>query len=201
MTTSHRAIAYCLQDRAISNFGKMEDRNFENRDSITGKSEWCDFSAGDEWGEVIICYPAGLPIQDLWNIVDIDGPQFENKYGIQIDQATRSQTSPNNKILPSFKIDIPEEIRKSLEKKLLKKYPYFERGYKEKGTLIIGVFDPLFSGFTTDRQINSNLSILREYTKKFIGKSCFKRIILVNLLEQFYQNPMQHTYELYPILT
>ncbi|PIS00367.1 MAG: hypothetical protein COT84_08010 [Chlamydiae bacterium CG10_big_fil_rev_8_21_14_0_10_35_9] len=83
--THHRALAYLLQNRVISSYGKLIGKEYENLDSIDGKSAWCDFAAQDEWGEVVLAYQENLPVQFLWkNLFYISLSEMEEMYNVKL---------------------------------------------------------------------------------------------------------------------
>ncbi len=197
--TYQRVLAYLLQDRLISCYNDLKQKQYQNLDSITGRTAWCDFSGGDEWGEVSLVYQEDLPVRCLWNMLfsidDIDATQ--KKYQIEIDP--KSIPSSHETESPTIKIETQSAIEISLEKKLNKKYPYEKEGFPCKGTLILGISDPTFSGFTNNLEIRHgvlDLEALKTITKKLSLNSCFERVLLVNSLVPFDQNPENDTYPL-----
>ncbi|PIS00368.1 MAG: hypothetical protein COT84_08015 [Chlamydiae bacterium CG10_big_fil_rev_8_21_14_0_10_35_9] len=103
---------------------------------------------------------------------------------------------------PTIKLNTQNAVLESLEKKLSKKYPFLKKGYKEKGTLIIGIIDPLFGGFINDIEIkfkSFDLNSLEEEAIRLSKKSCFDKVLIVDGLREFYLNPQQDAYQLLPL--
>ena len=115
---------------------------------------------------------------------------------IEIDKAT----IPNPELdkIRGYQVNTKDIIKKSLHKKLKKRYPHQENGFPQKGTLILGIFDPAFGGFTADLELNKDsLRTLKNDTSQFCATSTFSKVILVDVLTPFEADPKNRVYELF----
>ena len=49
--TFHRAIKFLLTERTIKSYGRLVNKKFQLLDTISGRTDWCDFVGENEWGE------------------------------------------------------------------------------------------------------------------------------------------------------
>jgi len=199
--TQHRALSFLLQERIISCYCKLVNEKYCHADSITGTSNWCDFQNGSDWGEIVCVYQKKLPVQWLWqNLFEIDEEKFEKKYQIKIDPDSVPSLPKDFSVSPTVQLDIQSAIKTALEKKLKKQYPYLLEGYQRKGSLLLAIVDPLFAGFSKDLEIRCgtlDLKSSEQITKILAPKSSFSRVLLVNGLASFEEDPENRIYELF----
>lgn len=78
---------------------------------------------------------------------------FEKQYPVIIDPKSIPPSLEGPAISPVIQLNLQSAIQTELEKKLTKKYDYQKRGFSEKGTLVLPIFDLLFGGFQDDMEI------------------------------------------------
>lgn len=200
MVTHHRVLSYLLQNRTILSCGKLDKKEYRNVDSITGTTGWCDFLNESEWGEIILVHQENLLVQWLrGHLFEIDVKKVEEQYQIQVDPDSIPPPLQDSCISPTILLDTHSAIRTGLEKKLNKIYPYQREGYLTKGTLVLAIFDPNFEGFSKNLEIECNtldLESLKKLAEALAPKSSFNRVLLVDGLVPFDENPKNSTYEL-----
>jgi hypothetical protein len=202
MITHHRALTYLLQNRTIASYAKMMKKEYQNADLITGTTSWCDFLSDDEWGEIVLIHQKNLPVQWLrTHVFSFNVKEVEERYKVQIDPKSIPPPMPEVCMSPTIRLDTQSAIRVGLEKKLNKSYPYLREGYSSLGTLILSIFDPHFGGFNKDLEIQCNtldLESLKQVAGDLSVTSSFKRVLLVDGLTPFEENPANCVYELFP---
>lgn len=130
------------------------------------------------------------------NLFNPDLKAIETEYSIQIDKTTIP--TPELDKVRGYPVNTKDIIKKSLHKKLKKRYPHVENGFPQKGTLILGVFDPAFGGFTEDLELNKDsLRRLKNDTSQLYMTSTFSKVILVDVLTPFEADPENRVYELF----
>ncbi len=200
IVTHHRVLTYLIQERIISCYGKMMKREYRNADLMTGKTAWCDFLGEEEWGEITLIHQKNLPVLFLRkSLFTISIEEVEEKYQIKVDLNTIPSPLQNPCASPTVLIDTQSAIEVGLEKKLKKSYPHQRNGFSTKGTLILAICDPMFSGFSNNLEIRFNklnLESLKKMAETFVPKSCFNRVLLVDSLASFHENLEDRTYEL-----
>jgi len=202
----HRVLTYLLQERSIDSYAKMRRKAFRSVDLITGSTGWCDFLGENEWGEIVLVHQEELPVQWLrTSLFSIDVAKVEEKYQIQVDVDPTSLPSPLKPSeyveSPTIRLDTHAAIVKALENKLNKVYHYQQKGFSDKGTLILTIHDPNFGGFDNDLEIRCNtldLAALKALSKNLAPMSSFRNILLVDGLVPFETSPSRRTYEPLP---
>ena len=201
MVTHHRVLTYLLQDRTINSYAKMMKKAYRNADSITGTTSWCDFLNEDDWGEIVLVHQENLSMEWLRkHMFSINVKEVEERYKIKIDPASIPPPLPGVCLSPTILLDTQSAIRLGLEKKLNKTYPYQREGYANSGTLILSIFDPHFGGFNEDLEIRCNtldLEGLKKIAETLAPTSSFRRVLLVDGLTPFEENPPNCVYELF----
>jgi len=143
--------------------------------------------------------PKGFPIEHYKKYgFRIDIAQLEEKYDIRIAKKSIPTILEKSSMPPSYEtnIQVPAEIQ--LEKKLKKPYPYKQKGFKDKGILLLSIFNPLFAGFQNDVEIRCSclLENLKKIAEKHISQSAFNQVMIVDSLSPLEKDPDRCIYEL-----
>ncbi len=195
--TFQNVIRFLLMERTIKSYGKLVNKKFQLLDTISGRTDWCDFVGENEWGECTNVIQndeeAKYLFQNLFNIKDFQ--EFEKMYGIKI--APNSIPSSQGGDWREYRVDTKSRLRAGIEKKLTMIYPYQMNTFLETGTLIVEILDPSFCGFKKDIEISSSyLNKLSIDIDPLFQKSSFSSILLVDALNPFDQDVENSTYKL-----
>lgn len=193
----HRTISFLLTKRTLQSYEKLVGKSYQIADAITGANYWCDFYNKEEWGECTNAFQNGVEAEYMFkNLFNPDLEAIETEYSIQIDKTTIP--TPELDKVRGYQVNTKDIIQKSLHKKLKKKYPHQENGFPKKGTLILGIFDPAFGGFTADFELNiDSLRTLKKDIFPLCATSTFRKVILVDVLTAFQNDPDNRVYELF----
>lgn len=193
----HRTISFLLTKRTLQSYEKLVGKSYHIADSITGANYWCDFYNNEEWGECTNAFQNDAEAEYMFkNLFNPDLKAIETEYSIQIDKTTIP--TPELDKVRGYQVNTKDIIKKSLHKKLKKRYPHVENGFPQKGTLILGIFDPAFGGFTEDLELNiDSLRRLKNDTSQLCVTSTFSKVILVDVLTPFEADPENRVYELF----
>lgn len=193
----HRTISFLLTKRTLQSYEKLVGESYQIADSITGVNYWCDFYNKEEWGECTNAFQNDAEAEYMFkNLFNPDLNAIESEYSIQIDKTTIP--TPELDKVRGYQVNTKDIIKKSLHKKLKKKYPHQEKGFPQKGTLILGIFDPAFGGFKEDLELNKDsLRTLKNDISQLCATSSFRKVILVDVLTAFQNDPDNRVYELF----
>lgn len=193
----HRAISFLLTKRTLQSYEKLVGKSYQIADSIAGANYWCDFYNNEEWGECTNAFQNDAEAEYMFkNLFNPDLKAIETEYSIRIDKTTIP--TPVLGKVRGYQVNTKDIIKNSLHKKLKKRYPHLENGFPQKGTLILGIFDPAFGGFTADLELNrDSLHTLKDDTSQLYKSSTFSKVILVDVLTPFEVDPKNRVYELF----
>jgi hypothetical protein len=199
--THHRALTYLLQERTLSSYSKLMNKEYRNTDLITGETAWCDFTSELEWGEIVLAHQENLSLQDLRkDLFNLDIQDIEKRFPVKISKNSLPPALQDAHVLPAIAVDTHSAIEKVLIKKLSKKYNYETNGYLNKGTLIISLFDVCFGGFINDLEIRFkklDLESLKTLTESLVPNSSFRKVLIVDCLVAFELDPANYVYNLF----
>lgn len=193
----HRAVRFLHTQKTVQSYAKVTGKSFRVNDSIDGTTSWCDFLGEEEWGECTNAYQGEMEAGFLHKThYNLNIEAFEKEYLVEI----KKSSIPNEKLKEYrcyYPVNSKQIVKDGLVKKLEMRYRYRENGFSEKGTLILGIFDPVFGGFTNDLELNKPfLEKLRiELLPQFL-KSSFRKIVLVDVLTLFQSDLKNLMYEL-----
>ncbi len=194
--SEHRAKTFLLEKELIKNYSQLSQKKFIQMDELTGRKHWCDMSTDREWGECTQVFQsnreAKIILKDLFKL---DKERFEKEYEVSI---TPFSQAFQEKKCYSYKLNTRESLKEALQKKLKKLYPYIQNNYSQKGLLLVGITQPVFNDFRNDGEISIVfLKKLRDDLCSVFKASSFKRVLLVNALSPFHENPEMSTYDLF----
>lgn len=197
MIPFQRILKFQITKRIIDSYGKLVNKKFQLADHISGSQGWCDFFNQNEWGECTNTFQNPQEAEYIHkNLFKLDIEAIEKEYQIKVDK----KTIPNQKqnIFREYSVNTNDRIIKRLEDKLNKKYSYEKYGFINKGILIVGIFDPSFSGFINDIELNKSVldKLQKEMQTKCINSS-FRKVLLVDALAPFENNLQNHVYEFF----
>lgn len=192
----HRALSFLLTKRTIQSYSKLTGKSYQIADTITGNSSWCDFFDQNDWGECTNAYQSDEQAKFQYqNLFSLDIQKLESEYPIKIVDLPPAEIIKESGV---YVVNTSESLSCVINKKLKKNYPYQSKSYSRKGTLIVGIFDPVFGGFVQDLEINQNsLLQLKQELRPQFDDSSFSKILLVHPLTPFQDDPKNHTYELF----
>lgn len=192
-----RLISFLLTERTVKSYEGLSKKQFQLMDSPSGQTGRCDFIGEDQWGECTNIFQSHAEAKHLFqNLFAITSlKEIEEKYGVQIEP--NSIPNAQEMMWREYEVNTKAKIKEEIEKKLKKSYPYPKNFYSAKGTLIVGIFDPSFSGFKRDIEISSHyLNALANDIHPLFKYSSFSNILLVDAMSPFDQEPENLTYML-----
>ena len=199
--THHRALTYLLQERTLSSYSKLMNKEYRNADLITGETAWCDFTSELEWGEIVLSHQENSSLQNLRkDLFNLDIHDIEKRFPVKISKNSLPPALQEARVLPTVTIDTHSAIKKSLIQKLSKKYNYETNGFLNKGTLINTLFDVYFGGFINDPEIRFkkfDLESLKTLTESLVPSSSFRKVLIVDCLVAFELDPTNYVYKLF----
>lgn len=195
--THHQVLKYLLTERTVNCYSKLEGRNFQVCDSIHGQDGWCDFVDKYEWGECTNAYQdeqaAEYIMKNLFSLRDRQA--LEEQYCITIKNPSQHHSQVQEM---GYLCNTRERVALEMSKKFKKLYRHAENGYRDKGTLLVGIAEMTFCGFGRDPEFReSHLKELHDRTFAEFQNSVFNKVLLVSALDPFHEDPSAFVYRLF----